>query len=68
MSESDFSGEEEPMMEDSEEFVYHSESDYGGSDDGVGGYDYGVAGGSSPVEHLRKVRVLSLASKLSRVS
>ena len=57
MSESDF-GEEEPMVEGSEEeFLYDDGSDYGGSEDGIGGYDYGEVGGSSPVQHLRKVRM-----------
>lgn len=52
---SDSFGDEEPMMEDSEDYAYGDGSDYGGSDDGMGGYDYGAAGGGSPIAHLRKV-------------
>lgn len=45
-------------MEDSGDYDYGDGSDYGGSDDGMGGYDYGVAGGSSPIAHLRKVKLI----------
>jgi len=52
---SDNFSEEEPMLEDSEDYDYGDGSDYVGSDDGMGGYDYGDAGGSSPIAQLRKV-------------
>lgn len=52
---SDNFSDDEPMLEDSEEYDYGDGSEYAGSDDGMGSYDYGDAGGSSPIAHLRKV-------------